>query len=134
MYLWMENHKKGKNHDFIVQIFSKSKNSWLLVFSLPTTTRDSLLRSFSDLKGQTELHYVGWAKNQNKLNWFRCHYPLITYLKHKDMYEILSLLYSALKSPLILKDWKFKKYVCLVKIQAYQNKKYGSELIFPHCI
>ena len=73
VYLWMENHKKGKNHDFIVQIFSKFKNSWLLVFSLPTTTRDSLLRSFSDLKGQTELHYVGWAKNQS-------HYPLITYL------------------------------------------------------
>ena len=42
------------------------------------TFQQYLLRSFSDLKRQTELHYVGWAKN--KLNWFWCHYPLITYL------------------------------------------------------
>ena len=41
---------------------------------------DCLLRLFPDLKRQTELHYIGWAKNQNKLNPNECHYPLITYL------------------------------------------------------
>ena len=41
---------------------------------------DCLLRSFSDLKRQTELHYIGWSKNQNKLKPNKCHYPLITYL------------------------------------------------------
>ena len=41
---------------------------------------DCLLRLFPDLKRQTELHYIGWAKNQNKLNPNKCHYPLITYL------------------------------------------------------
>ena len=39
---------------------------------------DCLLRSFSDLKRQTELHYVDWAKNNNKQNPNRCHHPLIT--------------------------------------------------------
>ena len=39
-----------------------------------------LLRSFSDLKIQTELYYVGWAKNNNKQNPNRCHHPLITQL------------------------------------------------------
>ena len=41
---------------------------------------DCLLRSFSDLKRQTELHYVGWVKNNNKRNPNRCHLPLITQL------------------------------------------------------
>ena len=42
---------------------------------------DCLLRSFYDLKQQTQLHYVGWVKNKNKLNRFRCHYLLITLVK-----------------------------------------------------
>ena len=54
---------------------------------------DCLLRSFSDLKRKTELHYVGWAKNNNKRNPKRCHHPLITSLHkmNKDggkIYEI----------------------------------------------
>ena len=39
---------------------------------------DCLLRSFSDLKRQTELHYLGWAKNNNKQNPNWCHHPLIS--------------------------------------------------------
>ena len=33
-----------------------------------------------NLKRQTELHYVGWVKNNNKWNLNRCHHPLITQL------------------------------------------------------
>ena len=39
---------------------------------------DCLLRSFHYLKRQTELHYIGWAKNNNKRNTNWCHHPLIT--------------------------------------------------------
>ena len=39
---------------------------------------DCLLRSFTDLKRQTELHYVGWAKKQNELRPNPCHYPWST--------------------------------------------------------
>ena len=41
---------------------------------------DCLLSSFSDLKRQTELYFVGIAKNNNKRNPNRCHHPLITQL------------------------------------------------------
>ena len=50
----------------------------------PVQWQTVFLRTFSDLKRQTELHYVGWAKNRNKLNRFQCHYPLITYLRSKQ--------------------------------------------------
>ena len=46
---------------------------------------DCLLRLFLDLKRQTELHYVGWAKNNNKQNPSWCHHPLITQLMWKPI-------------------------------------------------
>ena len=39
---------------------------------------DCCLWSLGDLRQHTELHYVDC--NQNKLNLYRYHYPLITYL------------------------------------------------------
>ena len=39
---------------------------------------DCLLKSFSDLKRQTELNYI--VKNNNKRNLNQCHHPLITQL------------------------------------------------------
>ena len=45
---------------------------------------DCFLRLFSDLKRQTELHYVGWAKNKNKRNPNQCHHPLIIQLNKDD--------------------------------------------------
>ena len=49
---------------------------------------DCLLRLLSDLKQHTELHFVGWAKNQVKMN--RCHCSLINYLRQDYMSEASS--------------------------------------------
>ena len=57
------------------------------------------LRSLGDHRQQTELHYVGWAKNKSKRYPNLCHHPLIPQLRHYYYLAQIHYKYLAIKYP-----------------------------------